>query len=401
MGAFQDYYHLKKETFSIDPWADAGAYFGSAGLQERIRERLESDFVQARGVPKFFVFGKYGGGKTHTLAHISHVLTSDAELARDFPTEPIYFEIAPIRSKERWSVVHERLMNALGLARLKQAVSAILSGPVTGDPVAALEGAGVLRFGEEAIKRSQAQIFRNLLFGGRQETLSWEWLKGHKLKVDEAQMLGTETNLSEPSDFVASLLNSASLLHVGLKSKPVLLIDEGESLVNLTNADAHSEFVYAFRRLVDAENNVLGVIAAYEAAGGMEDSPRVLQDEAIRRRVDYEQGYFDLTTLVTAPTDARDFIIDVLAYLVDQEKAKETIASEGLATEPEFFPFTPEAVETISAFVTDDPERTIPSQIISLLSNAVVLAWRRRSQSTEHILVDEEIANLVMYPEER
>lgn len=401
MGAFQDYYHLKKETFSIDPWEDAEIFFGATELHEQIQERVESDFVQQRGVPKFFIFGKYGAGKTHTLAHISHFLTTDPDLARDFPTEPLYFDIAPIRAKEKWATVHDRLMNALGLSRLKQAVSAILAGPANADPVAALEGAGVLRFGEDAIKKSQAQIFRNLLFGGRQETLSWEWLKGRQLKIDEAQMLGTETSLSEPADMIACLLNAASLLHVGLGTKPVLLIDEGEALGNLAMGDPYEEFVFAFRRLVSPENNVLGVVASYEAAGGMDDSPRVLQHEAIMRRVDYGLGYIDLTRLIPEPTEAGKFILKVLEYLVDQDKASVTIASENLDTEPEFFPFTPNAIETISAFVTDDPDRTIPSQIISLLSNSVVAAWRRRSQSTEHVLVNEEIANLVMYPEER
>ncbi len=248
MSTLQDYYHLTKETFSIDPWDDADIYFGDQELERRIRRRLEADFVQQRGVPKFFVSGRYGAGKTHTLAHIRHVLVSDPGLTRDFPTEPIYFEISPIRGRESWATIHERLINAIGLGRLKEAMAATLSGGgAAGDPIEALEAKGVLRYGEEAIKKSQAQIFRNLLFGGRQETLSWEWLKGRALKVDEAQMLRTETNLAAPPDFIACLLNVASLIHKGLGRKIVFLIDEGEAVGNLTNADSLEEFVGLLR----------------------------------------------------------------------------------------------------------------------------------------------------------
>jgi len=406
MSTLQDYYHLTKETFSIDPWDDADIYFGAQELERRIRRRLEADFVQQRGVPKFFVAGRYGAGKTHTLAHIRHVLVSDLGLTRDFPTEPIYFEISPIRSRESWATIHERLINAIGLGRLKEAMTAIVSGGgAAGDPIEALEAKGVLRYGEEAIKKSQAQIFRNLLFGGRQETLSWEWLKGRALKVDEAQMLRTETNLAAPPDFIACLLNVASLIHKGLGRKIVFLIDEGEAVGNLTNADSYDEFVFAFRRLVDPENSALGVIVAYESeGGGMEAAPRLFQHPAIQRRVDYAQGFFDLSTLLPTETRAaQEFIVQVLGHLVDQDRAREIVQSERLQTEPEYFPFTKEAVDAIADFVTQDPDRTLPSQIIALLSNAVVEAWRRRDETMPdaiHILVDEEIANIVMYPEE-
>src|SRR5205085_1964267 len=203
-----------------DPWADSEIYFGAGHLQDRITRRINSDFVQQRAVPKFFLFGRYGAGKTHTLAHIAHVLRTDTELARDFPTEPIYFELAPLRTREKWSTVHERLINAIGLLRLKDAVSALISnaGPQT-DPLQALH-----------------------------------------------------------------------------------------------------EFEFAIRRLVGNENNVLGLILAYQTEGGA--APRVLQHDGIRRRVDYEQGFIDLTGLVLVPEDARQFILEVINYLVDGDAAK-------------------------------------------------------------------------------
>jgi len=402
VNAFQEYYHLKRDSFAIDPWADADVYFGAGALHERIRERIETDFVQPRAVPKFFIYGPYGGGKTHTLAHIRQQLITHDAFAKDFPTEPVYLEIAPIRGNERWVAVHERLLNSIGLTRLKQAVSAVFMGADPGqDPVSLLEERNILRFGDDALKASQAQIFRHLLFSGRPEMLSWEWLKGRQLKIDDAQILGIQTNLSGTPTLVAALLNVGSLISAGLGRKVVFLVDEGEALNNLTNADAIDDFAFAFRRLVDNENNVVGMVVAYESAGGMEKAPRLLQGDDIRRRVDYDLGYIDLTQLVADPTEAREFILQVLRHLIDQAEAAKTIKREGLDIEPEYFPFTAEAVDAIADFVTEDPERAVPSQILSLMSAAVIAGWRKRSSSSKRIVVDSDLASFVMYPEDR
>lgn len=392
------YFHLKKDSFSIDPRSDAGVYFGGSNLRPQLIERIKADFVQQRQVPKFCVYGRYGAGKTHTLHHIEHVLTS--QFASDFPTEPIDLEIAPIRAKESWSKVHRDLINAIGLDRLKRAVASVFSDPnAAQDPIGYLQRQNILRFGEAAIQNSQAQVFRALLYGGRGEVLALEWLKGTSLSMDNALTVGTETNLSEPSHLIHCLLNVASLLRHGLGQRPVVLIDEAEALLQLTNADSLAEFTFAFRKLFDDDNDVLGIIIAFQVEGGMEDAPGVLSDEAVMRRIGYESGYFDLARLVGEIEDARKFVLDVLAYLVDQEHARETIERESLATEPEYFPFTQDAVDTLADFITQEPQYQLPSQIISRMSDAVVKAWLRSDSADGIVLVDEEILNHVLYPE--
>ena len=95
----REYFSLKhKESFSIDPWHDNKIYFGDSQLVERIKRRIETDFVQPRGVPKFFVLGAYGSGKTHTLAYIAYELG----LNTMHPAEPIYLDIAPLGARERF-----------------------------------------------------------------------------------------------------------------------------------------------------------------------------------------------------------------------------------------------------------------------------------------------------------
>ena len=394
----RDYYHLKKDAFSIDPRVDAEAYFGGGGLVTQIKDRIKSDFVQQRQVPKFCIYGAYGSGKTHTLHHIEYVLRT--EFIADFPTEIIELEISPLRAKESWKKVHRDLINAISLERMKNAVTTIFADPdAARDPLGTLQARGILRFGEAAIQSSQAQVFRALVYGGRGEALALEWLKGTVLTMDQAQTIGTETNLTEPSHLIACLLNVASLLWHGLGKRPVVLIDEAESLGNLTNHDSIEEYKFAFRRLFDNDNNVLGIIVAFQHEGGIEEAPEVVSDEAVMRRIDYQAGYFDLGRLVVEMNDARDFIIQVLAYLVDGDEAQRTIDDEGLDTEREFFPFTPNAVDVIADFVTQEPALQLPSQIISKLGAAVVKGWMKEDGSG-HVLIDDEIVQQVLYPED-
>jgi hypothetical protein len=397
----REYYHLKKDTFTVNPDTDAAVYFGGAELESRIRERILRDLNQDRAVPKFMIFGPYGGGKTHNLRHIEYVLGTDAALRDGLPhLRPLRYELAPIRSKERWTTVHTRIMNAIGFEVVREAAATVLGTPERAtDPLPHLVEERVLRYGETAIQASQAQIFRNLLFGGRQATLSWEWLKGRKLTVDETQMLATQANLEEPADLIHALLNVASLVRAGTDEKLLILMDEGEALGNITNADSIMEFEFSFRRLFDDDNDVLGLIIAFEHTPGLGRVPAVLDYEAIRRRVGYDDGYIDLTGHLAAAENAKRFIFDLLQHLVDQQAAAQTIDEQGLATEPEFFPFDEDAIDLVAEFASSDPQNSLPSQIIQKMQAAVLNAWLGRDQSSDdRRLVDEAVITPVLYP---
>jgi hypothetical protein len=396
--SLKDYFHLKRDAFDIDPKRDAAVYFGYQPLEERIINRLREDFVQQRHVPKFFIGGRYGSGKTHSLSHIRYVLTHDPEFIADFPTEPLLTEVPPLSRKESWRKMHEHLLDSVGRPLIKSAVQAVMSTPnFSGDVASDLRNADVLRFGDTSLQNSQAQIFRNLLFGGLQETISWEWLKGKQLNLDQASTLNTETNLTETSDLVNALLNVAALIWVGLKKKIVILLDEAEQIRSVTNPDSHQEFVWAFRRLVDDENDVLGLVVGFQQEGGMEAAPPIFSDLAIVTRVGGPSGFIDLSELVAEPNDVKEFVTAVLARLVDQAAAKVTIDTEGLSTEPEWFPFTPDASDRIAEHITEDPDRKSPREIKNLLARAVVAAWLNGRNTGRVQLVDADLLESVLY----
>lgn len=393
-----EYYCLRngKQSFSIDPWQDSEIYFGDQALARRISRRIESDFVQPRGVPKFFIHGSYGAGKTHTLAHIQHVLRK--EFSSLYPTEPIYFDIAPLSSKERYERVHGRLLDAIGLDRVRLAVEQVAD-KIKGDKVEGFIDAGAVPFGDEALRVSQANVFRNVLFGGRQQQQSWEWMKGKKLTVDESQTLGVQKQLSEAQDFVNCLLNIGCLYKLGTGRRLVFLIDEGEAIGDITNADSLAEMQFVLRLLLENSNNVVGLVCAIQVDGGQEAIPQVFTERGIMRRVDFEQGYVDLNGLVSEISEAESFIRQAIGYLVDQEHADKIITEEQLEVDPQLFPFTDDAVEALAQHVSDNPDKAGPAAIISWMSNAAIEAWRRRKQFPQRVLVDSGVVEETVYPE--
>ena len=403
MKSFVDLYHLRRGRFWIDAKEDSSFYFGGTQMDKQLIDRLRMEFVQPPGVPKFMIHGRYGAGKTHTLGHIKHALTEDPRFIYQ-ATRPLLFQLPPLKTRDKWVTLHRQFIDAIGLELTRQAIAGVMTKATPGtDPIEVFKAPGMIRFGESALQNSQAHIYRNLLFGGRQATLSWEWLKGKPLNFDATRTLGVETQLEEPSQLVDALLNVANIVSRGLGSKIVLLVDEAESMRNITSPDSFDEFVHGFRRLEEDENDVLGLIIAFQLEGGMEDAPRILVDDAVRRRVGYEMGYIDLHRLISEMEDARKFILETLEYLVDQDAAKKTIKQESLNTEPEFFPFTVEAVDRIAVWVSEEPAvRMIPSQIIEKMSNAVSKA--RLLSEDEGLdkpkLVDDSIVDAVLYPGE-
>ena len=397
--SLKDYYNLKRESFSLDPFRDKGIYFGDSALATRITDRIQSDFLDARSIPKFFVHGYFGSGKTHTLLHIAHLLETPP-FAEMYPTEPIYLDIAPLTIKEEWKKVHGRFLDAIGLDRTSEAVERAADAIEGADKAAGFRESGAVRFGDEALKVSQAEVFRNLLFGGKQRHKSWEWMKGRKLSADDADTLGTQKQLSEPQDLVNCLLNLGAVFQAGTGKRIVLLVDEAEAFEQVTNVDSINEIRHALRMLLENSNPVVGLVMAVQAEGSFEEMGDIFTRGDVRRRIGYEQGYIDLNSLLFEVNQPDEFVRKTLRYLVDQDMAAKVIEDEGLATDSSMYPFTEDAVQAIETHALESPERATPSQILSYMSNSAIDAWRKREEISVHVLVDQPLVEGAAFPGE-
>ncbi len=394
--SLKDYYFLRRwESFSIDPWKDREVYFGEAELLKRISDRINSDFVKRRSVPKFFLHGAYGSGKTHSLAHIAYTLETNMM----YRSEPIYFAMPPLTSKESWLRIHTKFIDSIGPDRIRSSVE-IMADKIPGtDKVRGLLDLGVLPYGDDTMKVSQANVLRNFLFGGHQSQLSWEWMKGRKNSPDQAAVLGIHKDITEATDLINCLLNLGSLYYAAHSKKLVFLIDEAEAVRSVTNADSQRVLQHMFRDLFDDDNRYVGLILAIQAEGGMEAIGDFFTREDIFRRLDFAQGYIDLTAMVSEVTSAEQFMRRVLAYLIDQEKAESTIVGEKLSAPKETFPFDEASIKTIATHIADKPEWASPAFILSTMGSAAVEAWRRRGESDKHVVVNTDIVEATIYPE--
>jgi hypothetical protein len=145
----------------------------------------------------------------------------------------------------------------------------------------------------------------------------------------------------------------------------------------------------------------VGLIIAIQAETGQGDLGDIFTDEALRRRIDHEQGEIDLNGLVQSPIDARKFVLQALAYLIDQEAAAKIISQEQLPTTPDIFPFVDDGISALADHVTQNIEKDTPSGIISVMGNAAIEAWDRRHDSSVRRLIDRQIIDQTAYPDTR
>jgi len=70
-----------------------------------------------------------------------------------------------------------------------------------------------------------------------------------------------------------------------------------------------------------------------------------------------------------------------------------------LATTPEIFPFAADGLQALVEYITQNAQRALPSAIITVMSNAAIEAWRKRTESSVHQLIDRSIIEEIAFPE--
>jgi hypothetical protein len=313
------------------------------------------------GVPKIFLTGPYGSGKTHTLFHIKHFLTGQGP----HPVEVIYFDIGPMKAKTHYSHLHRSFLDRLSRDRVKQLVDIFVSRNVGPDLEATLK--------QYFPTADVANAMRGLSFGSTQSLPAWKWLVGENLSDDQQQMLSLTKNLTEPGELIEVLFSVGKLMKSVDNRKIIYLVDETEELGRVTNADASASFEWALRQLADNDNKNIGFVFAARATGG-EELPFILNSEAIKSRIG-ENSIIDIPHF-GGVQDVKGFVMDLLANLIDGEQAGDKIHRAGLDTKVEFFPFSESSLDSFCEYIRENPERALPRAIIECINECAVSAFR-------------------------
>ncbi|HOM97990.1 MAG TPA: hypothetical protein P5523_05745 [Bacteroidales bacterium] len=381
---FKEWFCLKgRESFTIDPKVnpdDAKFYFGREEIKNRIKAQLRRSFVEP-GVPKMVIYGSFGSGKTQTLFHLEHYLQNNQlEACRQTPkTLHLDLEMHSRSDHKSW---HLQLIETLGKSEVSSWIDRLFSRTQNLD--AELKNI----FGNI----NMAEAAKNLRVGGDIGLLAWRWFCGYELKPNELERLNVTRSLGDlgAGDMVNALVGIGRLAERN-DEKIIFLMDEAEQFKNVKTGDATESLHTYLRKLAEPSNSSVGfIIASYALT--LDDMAELLVRADVRTRLG-ENNFVEIPPLPSI-RDVQIFLKELLAELVDQDKAEQKIQSESLGVSLETYPFTAEAFDMLCEFASQDPIKALPRNLIKAVNECAISTWDERKPIIEPNIVN-EIAPLI------
>jgi len=381
---FKEWFCLNgRESFTIDPKVnpdDARFYFGREEIKNRIKAQLRRSFVEP-GVPKMVIYGSFGSGKTQTLFHLEYYLQNERpEACRQTP-RILHLDLE-MHSKSDHKGWHLQLVETLGKSTASTWIDRLFSRTQNLDTE--------LRsiFGNV----NMAEAAKNLRAGGDIGLLAWRWFCGYELKPNELERLNVTRSLGDlgSGDMVNALVGIGRLAERN-EEKLIFLMDEAEQFKNVKTGDATESLHTYLRKLAEPSNSSVGfIIASYALT--LDDMAELLVRADVRTRIG-ENNFVEIPHLPSI-RDVQIFLRELLAELVEQNKAEEKIQNESLGVSLETYPFTAEAFNMLCEFASQDPTKALPRNLIKAVNECAISAWDERKPIIEPDIVN-DIAPLI------
>ena len=168
-------------------------------------------------------------------------------------------------------------------------------------------------------------------------------------------------------------------------------MDEAEQFKNVKTGDATESLHTYLRKLAEPSNSSVGfIIASYAVT--LDDMAELLVRVDVRSRI----GENNIREIPPLPSirDVQIFLKELLAEVVEQDRAEQKIQKESLGVSLETYPFTAEAFEMLCEFASQDPTKALPRNLIKAVNECAISAWDERKPIIEPNIVN-EIAPLV------
>lgn len=334
-------YGLKRERFILDPIQDIDCFARDDIKTQVIAENLEIDLVTGLA-PKRFVWGPYGGGKTHTL------MRTMRELEQLIPVQAVRVECPDLSKRSRFhDLYREGIMRALG----QDLVLGLIEEAVHSVPLARREGwlaALKEKFGDEEIAKAASRI----IDPNFDQLRLWRWISGASLSRQELTDLTqtqdlTQTEAARLSDMISLV---ARLLRQLRQRTLVLILDEMERLRSI-GPETIGTFESGFTRLVDPNQNDVSILVGASASLESEMVDVFSQSGPVVSRLNPE----DLIEIPSLPDpDVTKFIKGVIHYIRDDTRDLNALMQHARdggseSVSDEFFPFTDEAIDALKS----------------------------------------------------
>lgn len=381
---FKEWFCLNgRDSFTIDPKMipdDAKFYFGREEIKNRLKAQLRRSFV-VPGVPKMVIYGSFGSGKTQTLFHLEHYLKNERpEACRENP-KTIHLDLE-MHSKSDHKGWHLQLMETMGKSTVATWIDKLFNRTQNLD-AELKEIFGNVNMGEAA---------KNLRAGGDIGLLAWRWFCGYELKANELERLNVTRSLGDlgSGDMVNAIVGIGRLAEKN-GEKIIFLMDEAEQFKNVKTGDATESLHSYLRKLSEPSNSSIGfIIAAYALT--LDDMPELVVRADVRTRIG-ENNFVEIPPLPSV-RDVQIFLKELLAELIEQNKAENKIQKESLGVSLQTYPFTSEAFELLCEFASQDPIKALPRNLIKAVNECAISAWDERKPIVESNIVN-EIAPLI------
>lgn len=373
----------QRDSFTIDPKinpADASFYFGRQQLDDRMKKQMSRSFIDPQ-VPKMMVWGPYGCGKTQTLYFLAHYLLNNKPTSCKYTPFMVHLEIE-VQSKSTASNWHLQNMEAISMQAVQGWLQKLFSKSQDFDKI----------LSELTSESNIVCALSYLRGGGDLGFAAWRWLSGQKLSVKELQEIKVTRNLGDVGvgDLVTAIQACGNLAKsIGLCL--ILCIDEMEELQNVREGDAAESWHQYMRKLADNANSTVGFIIGFKA-DTRDDAPGVLLRGDVFSRLS-SSNYIELETLA-APANVKQFVIEMLAHLVNQTEAEKQIQDNSLPSTVQTYPFTASAFDLLCDYACQDVIKSTPRNIIRTINECAISAWDQK----EHIIGDDivnEIAPII------
>ena len=351
--------------FEISPWdaEDAKTYFGDKKPNVELQQRIEAGYSLGRP-PKIYLQGRWGSGKTHHLYHLKYLLEAKGlGSIRKFIAPYIQIEC---EDDTPFQYLHRKMLNALGIGVVKQAVSDFLMAHS-----ADREEAQRQMFGS-----SNLRIATQVLSIG-DDQLAWRWLCGDRLSGAELKSLNVTSELEDTAELTDVLVRIGRLL-TEQGAHVLFFIDEAEGLKNVRKPNAQTSWHDGMKNLADNVNNSIGYVMAI-FVDNTNPSPEFVNEDDILRRM----GQRNVITL--DPYSEPEQIMPFLGDLLNARITKSGIGTLPSSVTSGSYPFDTDALDLFANELLHGAVSATPSKIIEGVSEC---AWEAHMRDEDFISVD-------------
>jgi len=362
------WFGLKRSNFIIDPRNDADFYAPRTNVDiPKLEEDIQINLVTERP-PKRLFWGRYGGGKTHTLFHIARRLEKHLDIY------PVYIECPSVPRKSTFlHLYHDGIMASMGQEFILDTFKSLI------------DSVGTVRFDDlftklkEILEDEEFSRAVSSLLGARQdkELSFWRYVSGVGVSARDLVELNLTQSLADaiPSRLATIVIIIGRVIKKIKNKTLVLLLDELDRLKSVQDDYGISTYEEAFRRLVDENQRDVAIMMG-ASAGNLRLLPDIFaggEVGPILSRIG-PNNLIEISELT--PNDVDNFIKKIIEFIVDRKEAEKKIKDiedrNGESLEIEFYPFSNKAIETLKENLRG---AMTPREITQRMSNAAGKAF--------------------------